>query len=97
MNENNLDKPMNKQWFWHPKLPVGFYPYFDWPPKPKEIFNFVFLRWLQKSDRTIFLLLSFMTFYLLMPSLDIMSTLSFDWISKLIIRNLILFTIVINN
>ena len=94
MNENNLDKPMNKQWFWHPKLPVGFYPYFDWPPKPKEIFNFVFLRWLQKSDRTIFLLLSFMTFYLLMPSLDTMSTLSFDWISKLIIRNLILFTVV---
>ena len=50
MNENDLDKPMNKQWFWHPKLPVGFYPYFDWPPKPKEIFNFVFLRWLQKNN-----------------------------------------------
>ena len=94
MSNNNLNKPMSKQWFWHPKLPVEFYPYFDWPPKLKEIFNFVFLRWLQKSDRTIFLILSFMTFYLLMPTMETMSNLSTNWIFMLILRNIILITIV---
>jgi len=94
MEKHDLKKPMNKQWFWHPNLPVEFYPYFEWPLKPKKLINFILRLWLQKSDRTIFLALSFLTFYVLMSSIEDMVILETKWISKIVFRNLILFIIV---
>ena len=40
-NPDKLDQPMSKQWHYHPKLPVGFYPFFEWPPQPKNWLNFI--------------------------------------------------------
>ena len=83
-------KNKNDYWNFHPKLPVGFYPLFDWPPSPKKWLNFIWNYWLQKSDRTIFLLITFFTFFFLFPSIESMSKLSFYWISMVALRNYIL-------
>ena len=91
---DKLDQPMSKQWHYHPKLPVGFYPFFEWPPQPKNWLNFIWNYWLQKSDRTIFLVLAFFTFYFLMPPMEIMATLAPGWVLMVILRDLILFIIV---
>ena len=80
----------NEQWNFHPSLPVGFYPLFDWPPSPQKWLNFIWNYWLQKSDRTIFLLITFFTFFFLFPSMEEMSKLSFDWISMIAFRNYIM-------
>ena len=64
---NKLNNSMNEQWHYHPKLPVGFYPFFDWPPSPKKWLSFIWHYWLQKSDRTIFLILG-LRFYLMRTS-----------------------------
>ncbi len=85
---------MSDQWHFHPQLPVGFYPFFEWPPNPKNWLRFVWNYWLQKSDRTIFLVLSFVTFYLFMPSMEVMSILTPKWIMMVAVRDLALFLIV---
>ena len=85
---------MSDQWHFHPQLPVGFYPFFEWPPNPKNWLRFVWNYWLQKSDRTIFLVLSFITFYLFMPSMEVMSILTPKWIMMVAVRDLALFLIV---
>ncbi len=85
---------MSDQWHFHPQLPVGFYPFFEWPPNPKNWLRFVWNYWLQKSDRTIFLALSFITFYLFMPSMEVMSILTPEWIIMVAVRDLALFLIV---
>ncbi len=85
---------MSDQWHFHPQLPVGFYPFFEWPPNPKNWLRFVWNYWLQKSDRTIFLVLSFVTFYLFMPSMEVMSILTPKWIMMVAVRDLTLFLIV---
>ena len=85
---------MSDQWHFHPQLPVGFYPFFEWPPNPKNWLRFVWNYWLQKSDRTIFLVLSFITFYLFMPSMEVMSMLVPEWIMMVAVRDLALFLIV---
>ena len=82
------------KWNFHPKLPVKFYPLFDWPPSPMKCINFVWNYWLQKSDRTIFLILSFLIFYFIVPPMQEMVTLEIGWISMLAIRNYILIFIV---
>ena len=87
-------QPMSEQWHFHPQLPVGFYPFFEWPPNPKNWLRFVWNYWLQKSDRTIFLVLSFITFYLFMPSMEVMSILTPEWIMMVAVRDLALFLIV---
>ena len=73
MKSHKVNESINKQWNFHPKLPVGFYPIFDWPPSPKRLMNFIWTYWLQKSDRTILLLISFFTYFLLFPPLKEMS------------------------
>ncbi len=84
----------NKQWNFHPKLPVGFYPLFDWPISPKKCLSFILNYWLQKSDRTIFLLITFFTYFILFPPIETMSILSFEWISLLALRNYIMVLII---
>ena len=94
IEDKNLSKRMNEQWNFHPKLPVGFYPLFDWPPSPKKWLQFIWNYWLQKSDRTIFLVLSFFTFYFLVPPMEEMATLDIGWISMLALRNYIFILVV---
>jgi Sterol desaturase len=84
----------NKQWNFHPKLPVGFYPIFDWPPSPTKLINFVLRYWLQKSDRTLLLLISFFTYFFLLPPLNEMSLIGIKWISEVALRNYILIFLV---
>ena len=93
-NNSKLDKSISKQWNFHPKLPVGFYPFFDWPPSPKKWLYFTWKYWLQKSDRTIFLLISFFTYFFLFPPIEVMSTLKPGWISMVALRNYIMIFIV---
>ena len=89
-----VDESMSKHWHFHPKLPVGFYPLFDWPPSPKKWLTFIWNYWLQKSDRTIFLLVTLFTYFFLFPPTQEMATLSPEWISKVALRNYIMIFIV---
>ena len=89
-----VDESMSKYWHFHPKLPVGFYPLFDWPPSPKKWLTFIWNYWLQKSDRTIFLLVTLFTYFFLFPPTEEMATLSPEWISKVALRNYIMIFIV---
>ena len=89
-----VDESMSKYWHFHPKLPVGFYPLFDWPPSPKKWLTFIWNYWLQKSDRTIFLLVTLFTYFFLFPPTQEMATLSPELISKVALRNYIMIFIV---
>ena len=78
---------MSKNWNFHPKLPVGFYPFFEWPPSPKNWIKFIWNYWLKKSDRTILLLIAFFTYFFLFPSIEEMASLKIGWISMVALRN----------
>ena len=81
------DHTMNKNWNFHPKFPIGFYPFFEWPLSPKNWIKFIWNYWLKKSDRTILLLIALFTYFFLFPHIEEMANLKFGWISMVALRN----------
>lgn len=90
MDEANFGKE-DARGNWAPDKPVGYGPVFSWPPQPKALFKWFFgfpgyfLPW-----NLLYAVAAILIWMFLTPSLETMSTLSFDWIGLVLLRNIAL-------
>lgn len=75
---------------WNHTTPVVFAALFDWPFRPKAAFLSVAQRWYTLSRNMLFLLVAVLTYWLLIPDLATMQTLSLDWVLPILLRNMAL-------
>ena len=88
------DKPMSRDWHYHPELPIRNAALFDWPPSVTGIAKWFAGVWLTVNTVTIWLALAIAVYYVLIPDLERMKTLEFSWIAEFYIRNLaLIFTV----
>lgn len=80
---------INPRWNYHPDLPIKVSAVFSWPPKPLKILNWVASSWLLPSERTVWLVMAFATWLWLLPPIEQMKTLSWDWALFAYLRNLL--------
>jgi len=79
---------------WNHQGPVIFSPLFDWPPKPMAAFLALTKRWVTITRNVLFLLLAVCVYNLFLPDMTEISTLSFQWIATVFVRNTLLITLV---
>jgi sterol desaturase/sphingolipid hydroxylase (fatty acid hydroxylase superfamily) len=84
------DRPMSREWHWHPDLPIGTSPLFTWPPSPHRIFRWLARSWLTLSPITLWLALSVVIWVFLHPEVERMARFEGDWIAELYLRNALL-------
>lgn len=94
MSLHDEPPPMSREWHYHPDLPVGFAPFFSWPPQPRRVAAFLWEYYLQTSDRSSFVLLAFATFYLFQSAPADMATLGAGWVLAALARNYVLMLVV---
>ena len=92
---NSTEPPaMSKDWHWIPKLPVAFAPLFVWPPKPRALLSWLSESYLSVSDRVIYIVYAIAVALWLQPVTEAQAALSPDWISLVLLRNLVVLLIV---
>ena len=90
---NHLKAGPNKEWNWHPDLPVAVSPLFSWPPKPIATLRWFAMNWLPVTEFTIYALMAWATWVWLQPGLEEMKALEWGWILQIWARNIILMTL----
>jgi sterol desaturase/sphingolipid hydroxylase (fatty acid hydroxylase superfamily) len=75
---------------WHHQGAVVFSPLFDWPLKPVPILLTLTKRWVTLSRNVLFVLLGLCTYLFLLPAMPTMATLSWDWIARIYLINIVL-------
>jgi lathosterol oxidase len=79
---------------WNHKGPVIFSPLFDWPPRPQDAFLALTKRWVTLTRNVLFLLMAVCVYNFFLPDMADMSTLSFQWVVTVFVRNTLLITLV---
>ena len=88
------DKPMSRDWQWHPDLPIPTSPVFAWPPRPVAAVKWLAGYWLALSAVVLEFALAWAVFAWLQPTAEQAQTLALDWIAQIYLRNLILLCLV---
>ncbi|MBT8459299.1 MAG: sterol desaturase family protein [Boseongicola sp.] len=79
---------------WRPEKPAGFMPLFDWPQKPLNILKWFFsVPGFFAPWYAIYVALTCFAYFVLTPELAQMETLSLDWVSLILLRNIALITV----
>lgn len=94
MSDGLKPESMSKTWNWHPELPLGFNPYWHWPPKPVSILKWLVGNFLQFSDRVIFLAFAFAVAIWIQPLTQAHAVFSPDWVLLALLRNYIALLVV---
>ena len=88
--DQHLKAGSNKEWRWHPDLPVAVTPLFSWPPRPMATLRWFVANWLPMIEFMIYALIAWATWAWLTPPLAEMQSLDWGWVLQLWARNLIL-------
>ena len=91
MDKHSIDR---KIWNYSPEEPIKYNPLFDWPIKPTKIFNWMVKRWISISRFFMFILLGFVIYHYLTPSLQRMEYITLDWVLLIFLRNTALLCLV---
>ncbi len=83
-------KPVREEWNWHPELPIGHSPVFDWPPRPVAVFKWFAKSWLRVSETSLFALFAVVVWFYFQPALELCKEFEFGWIAQVYVRNLVL-------
>jgi sterol desaturase/sphingolipid hydroxylase (fatty acid hydroxylase superfamily) len=86
--------PMSREWHFHPPLPVGYAPYWLWPPNFARLAKWVFENWLQFSDRSLYVLFAIAVAFWQHPFGPDQAELSPGWMLQVLLRNLALLSLV---
>ena len=81
-----------KPWHWHPDLPIGHPPLFDWPPRPLAVVRWLLGRGFLWSQHTVYILLALVAWSFFTPSLERMTTFEAGWIFEIWLRNIVMFS-----
>lgn len=79
---------MNREWNYHPDLPLANSSIFQWPPSPGFLGRWLVRNWLILSERVMMVLLAVACWLWLYPSLEVAQTLSFGSIARVWLVNM---------
>lgn len=82
------------RWNHAPEVPIKVSPIFLWPLDPVGICRWMLSQWLIVTERSVLILVALISWYMFQPSLEVMATLSFDWVVWLYLRNMVLMILV---
>ncbi|MGI9395468.1 MAG: sterol desaturase family protein [Boseongicola sp.] len=92
--QNQSDLNSNKDWNFHPSLPIPLSPIFAWPPRPLAWLKWISSYWLSLGVMTITSALAVFVFWWFQPDWTTMATLAPGWIAQIWARNLVLICLV---
>ena len=75
-------------------MPIKVSPFFSWPPKPAEMWQWLSTRWLRLWGNVIVLGICLAMWTFTQPELEQIETLSLGWIAQIWLRNLMLMFVV---
>ncbi len=78
----------NRDWSWHPDIPMAAVPLFDWPFRPLKSLKFLVSLAFLGSQILPFGLLAILVWEFTQPALERCTELKFDWIAQMYLRNL---------
>ena len=81
-------------WIWHPPLPLAGVPYWDWPPRPLAVLNWLVAYFVRPTDRLLCLLFALVVGFWLQPVTEAQAVLSADWVLWVFLRNFVALAIV---
>ena len=81
-------------WEHVPDVPIKVSPFFSWPPKPAEMWQWLSARWLRLAGNVIVLGICLAVWTFTQPAFEQMETLSLGWIAQIWLRNLVLMFVV---
>ena len=80
----------SKSWSWHPAIPIGYSPLFEFPPNPVRIARHFVRAWLPLTEFTCYLLLAMGVWFWLQPPLAETMSFSTNWIVPMWLLNIIM-------
>ncbi|MGC6517681.1 MAG: sterol desaturase family protein, partial [Candidatus Puniceispirillaceae bacterium] len=94
MSDNNEHKAPRSEWHFHPDLPIGNNPLFEFPWSLSKIITYHRDYWLTISEVSFFLVLSIMGWFAHQAALSQSADLSISWAAQIYLRNFIITIIV---
>ena len=82
--------PQNREWNYHPDLPLPDKSIFSWPPSAGFLIRWLGRNWLSLSERMMLLLIAVAAWALLYPSLEAAQTWRIGWVAQTFVVNLAL-------
>lgn len=80
--------PENKDWNYHPDLPLADKSIWQWPPNPRKIGGWFARNWFRLSEFMILFLMGLFAWAVLYPSLETTKTFAFGWVFQIWASNL---------
>lgn len=84
----------NREWHYHPALPIPTSAVFAWPFRPFAAVKWLASYWLAISTTVVECVIAITVYYYFLPDWAVMKTLSAGWIAQVYLRNLFLILLV---
>jgi len=94
MSDNLDKKKVNSDWNYHPSIPLQNNSLFRSPLYSSFFIAWIFRNWLQLSEKVILVIISFLIWYFVYPSLDQTKNFELTWILQIWFINLVLMIII---
>ena len=78
----------NKDWNYHPDLPLADKSIWHWPPSPRSVGGYLARNWLRLSEYMILAIIATLAWVFLYPSLEATKTFALGWILQIWIVNM---------
>ncbi len=88
------NRPTLPGWEHVPDVPIKVPPFFRWPPKPAEMWQWLSAHWLRLAQNVIVLGICLAVWTFTQPAIEQMETLLLGWIAQIWLRNLVLMFVV---
>ena len=90
MSDNLDKKKVNSDWNYHPGIPLQNNSLFRAPLYPSFLIAWIYRNWLHLSEKVILVIISFLIWYFVYPSLDQTKNFELTWILQIWFINLVL-------
>ncbi|MGB3179364.1 MAG: sterol desaturase family protein [Albidovulum sp.] len=88
------DAPTNREWNYHPDLPLSDPSIFKWPPAPGFMLRWFARNWLMLSERVMIAILAVMIWAVALPKLDVADSFAFGWVAQVWTVNMALMCVI---
>ncbi len=86
---NQKEQLVDKDWNWHPDLPLDKATPFSWPPSPQGIWRWFSSSWFSLTTLVLWVGLALFTWTFMMPDLASMQSFELGWILQIHFKNLL--------